>query len=315
MTIGIHGSQARLYINDLDMSLYVEQVDQEITRATAEHTPLAAQTTNRAVGVNSVTLNLTGSAYVADSNAAHHWEQAQASDNALYAFVPGGDVVGRVVYCAHSMQGDMSITAPSSDIVRIPFGHLGTGQLDRARILRAMAVGGTSPGVHVDGTALSSGGGAAYVFCSDMTGTDPTLTVTIQHSADEATWVPLAGMETLLAPGALKLQIHPTGALPIVGADTVADEIDVAGDWSRAFIPGVCFEIVGSTGNNGIYTTGASIYDALTNETTIAVAENIADGTADGTAEIGDVRQYVRVSWTLTGTSPTARWFAAFARH
>ena len=237
MTIGIHGSQARLYINDLDMSLYVEQVDQEITRQTAEHTPLAAQTTNRAVGVNSVTLNLAGSAYVADSNAAHHWEQAQASDNALYAFVPGGDVVGRVVYCAHSMQGDMSITAPSSDIVRIPFGHLGTGQLDRAVILRAMSTGGTAPGATHDATADSVDGGAAYLFCTALGGTEPELAVTLQHSDDGLDWSTLVAMTALEATGAEKK----------------------------------------------------------------AVA--------------GEVKRYLRVTWTLTGTEPTARWFAAFARH
>jgi len=315
MTIGIHGSRARLYIGGLDMSYYVEQVDQTIERQTAEHTPLAAQTTNRAAGIRSVTLSMSGAAYVDDENAEHHWAEIQSAERVLYAFVPGGDLAGYAVYCGESMQGNHSITAPSNDIVRIPFGHLGTGRLDRGCIIRPMGVGGTSPSSSIDDGAGSDAGGACYVFCSDMGGTGPELTVTFQHSGDDLAWEPLAVMEVLDEPGALKLELMPTGARDIVGVDTVADELDIAGDWTQHFAPGVCFVVANSTGNDGVYTVDSSSYDDMADETTIAVTGSITDATVDGDAEIGGVEQYIRVIWTLDGTNPTATWFAAFARH
>jgi len=237
--VGIMGSAARLYINDFDLSGYAEEVGQQIERAIAEHTPLNATVSNRAAGIKSVSLNVGGSAYApaAGGNDAFHWAALAAADPLVYAFVPGGDVLGLHAYCGTVRQNNASISAPGDDFVRVPFALLGNARLDRAVILRAMGAGGTSPGSAVNNAAPTTNGGRGFLLCPAISGAEATLTVVIQDSADGTT------------------------------------------DWQTI----LAFTALTAKGSEAVEIAGA-------------------------------VRQYVRVSWTLTGTLPAATWFCAFSR-
>jgi hypothetical protein len=70
----------------------------------------------------------------------------------------------------------------------------------------------------------------------------------------------------------------------ITEAAVVADTFKIAGDWTALFTDGVRFRVTGSTANDGVYTCdGNSTFGA--GSTTITVAEDITDATADGILE------------------------------
>jgi hypothetical protein len=315
--LGVHGSSARLYINDFDLSSYAEEVGQQIDRAVAEHLPLNGTFTNRAAGIKSVSLNVGGSAYApaTGGNDAFHWEALSAADALVYAFVPGGDVLGLHAYCGTVRQNNATISAPGDDFVRVPFALLGNARLDRAVILRAMAAAGTSPGTAVNNGSATADGGRGFLLCPALSA-GATLTVLVQDSADGTTdWQTILGFTALTAKGSQALEIPDSGGnVPITGVSIGDDELVVDGDYTLIFPPGTYFRVNGSTGNDGTWLVDSVSYSALDDETTITVTGDITNATVDGNVEVGTVRQYTRVSWSLAGAAPTATWFCAFAR-
>jgi len=315
--VGIMGSAARLYINDMDLSSYAEEVSQQIERAMAEHLPLNASFSNRAAGIKSVSLTVGGSAYspATGENDAFHWAALAAADALVYAFVPGGDTRGLHAYCGTVRQNSATIQAPGDDFVRVPFALLGNTRLDRAVILRAMAAAGTSPGTAVNELAATADGGRGFLLCPALSA-GATLTAYIQDSADGTTdWQTILGFTALTAKGAEALEIPDSaGNVAITGVSVGDDQLVVDGDYTLIFPVGTYFRVNSSTGNDGTWVVEAVSYSALDDETTITVTGDIDDATVDGNIEVGTVRQYVRVSWTLTGDTPTATWFSAFGR-
>ncbi|MFB6208533.1 MAG: hypothetical protein ABEJ56_00150 [Candidatus Nanohaloarchaea archaeon] len=74
----------------------------------------------------------------------------------------------------------------------------------------------------------------------------------------------------------------------ITGVDTTNDEFVVSGDRTNDFEEGGHIEVIGSTGNDGIYKVADPsdvTYDSNNDETTIAVVEDVTDSTADGDLE------------------------------
>lgn len=69
----------------------------------------------------------------------------------------------------------------------------------------------------------------------------------------------------------------------ITGVSTTDDYFQVSGDFSSDFLASVLFEVTGSTGNDGTYTTTSSRFSVGT--TTIYVAEAVASAVADGSIE------------------------------
>ena len=234
-----HGSKARLYVHTLDMSGYVESGGVDYDVDVAESRPWGADFVERYTGHVSAALPLTGGGYdpATDKNADATWAQMrEATQGRPYAFLPQGDVVGRIAHCGVIKPTSPQIVAAGDDIVRLPVGYLHTERYDLCRVLRALAAGGTSPGSSVDNSAGTADGGAAYLLCTAISGAAAKLTVTVEDSADELDWDPLVSMTALTAVGS--------------EVKTVA----------------------------------------------------------------GAVGQYLRVSWTLTGTDPSATWFLAFGR-
>ena len=60
---------------------------------------------------------------------------------------------------------------------------------------------------------------------------------------------------------------------------------DVSGDVTTECTAGEPLRVVGSTGNNGVYTIASASYDGST-YTTITVEESVPDSTADGTVDL-----------------------------
>jgi len=192
----LHGLSTRFYYHSLDMSQYVEQVEQQLSRELVELRHLGTTDVGRLAGLTDVRLTLTGGA-LESANDAHVWARLNEDTERVWAFLPSGDVFGRYAYCGLSL-GDNQQRTAGNDVVRLPVALVSSAKVDRCVILRALGVGGTSPGATYTASASSANGGAAYVICTAISSD---LTVTFQDSADGDTWDTLVAMTKLTAAG------------------------------------------------------------------------------------------------------------------
>ncbi len=191
----LHGLSTRFYYHSLDMSQYVEQVEQQLSRELVELRHLGTTDVGRLAGLTDVRLTLTGGA-LESANDSHVWDRLNEDTERVWAFLPSGDVFGRYAYCGLSL-GDNQQRTAGNDVVRLPVALVSSAKVDRCVILRALAAGGTSPGATQTDTASSANGGAAYVICIATS----SLTVTFQHSTDGTNWSTLVTMTALSAAG------------------------------------------------------------------------------------------------------------------
>lgn len=85
--------------------------------------------------------------------------------------------------------------------------------------------------------------------------------------------------------------VYPLGQYPITGVDTGTEQFVIDGDQTARILVDDVLTVIGSTGNDGVYTVASTSYAAGPDETTITVNEDITDATVDGKAlhdEIAD---------------------------
>ncbi len=91
--------------------------------------------------------------------------------------------------------------------------------------------------------------------------------------------------ENLTNADATGFVLAPTMSLPtfpIVAVTPAANQLDIAGDHTRAFRRGATFYVRKSTGNDGRYTVSTVNFIAAGSRTRIVTNENIGDATVDG---------------------------------
>ncbi len=153
------------------------------------------------------------------------------------------------------------------------------------------------------------GGGVTEITSTDMsvTITDPTgPTVDLSVSGGSQPVGALSSKEFLFTEEATAENV----TFPITAADTGGQVFTVAGDHVGDFFGSASFTVVGSTGNDGLYTVSSVTLDA--GNTLVGVSETVADDTADGDITFGryiaefevaegivldDIRLYILEEW------------------
>jgi len=180
-----HGTAARFYYHNLDMSNYVEAVEMEVSRELAEIKPQGDTNVSRVAGLRSGSVALTGGAAGFAAGESDEWVFSRRADTTqkAFAFLPYGDLLNRSAYLGQVWHNSQKRVATSSDAVRLPVALIGTNRMERGLILRALATDGTSPGSKspASGGADSDFGGAGYLIVTALTGT---LNVIIEHSVN-----------------------------------------------------------------------------------------------------------------------------------
>lgn len=188
-----HGTTARFYWHARDWSPYVESVELGMTRSMAEHRPLSGTAVVRVPGYNDAKITLAGAPFEKLTTDLTAYTRFHENYNRPWAFMPDGDVVGRIAYCGLSRADSMGAVA-GDDIVRLPVGLVTSSEYDRGVVLHTLGSAATSPGSSVNGGGATTGGLVAYMLCSSITG-GQTLAITVENSANNSDWLEVGAGE------------------------------------------------------------------------------------------------------------------------
>ena len=193
MTIAFsHGTAAKFYLHNFDMSGYIEGIEMELGRESAEIKAQGTTNVSRVAGLRNGSVALTGGAAGMGAGESDVWVFGRRADTVprAFAFLPYGDLLNKGVYLGQVWQNSQKRVA-GNDAVRLPVALISTSHMERGLILRALAAGGESPGSKspASGGASSNFGGAGYLLVTALTGT---LTVSIEDSANGTDdWQPI----------------------------------------------------------------------------------------------------------------------------
>ena len=203
-----HGTRARFYYHDLDMSCFAEGVEQQLNRSLAELRPLCADSVIRVPGHYDASLTLSGGGFTTNFDA-KMFQRLTEEGARPWVLAPSGDVFGRTVYIGESF-GQNQQRVAGDDVLRLPVSKVSTGDLYLGEILHALNTPGVSPGSILDGGASSPDGAVAVLICTVLEDTLPTLNVVIEDSADGIAFDPLITFTQMTLPGSQKVSVAGT---------------------------------------------------------------------------------------------------------
>lgn len=186
----VHGRQVRTVFNGTPFSGRVNSVGMAWAQALGAATVMTSEGDQFIPGLWSGTLSL-GGWFDAEGLAAIR-ATTGITDGALVSAAPAGYGLGLPVYFAHGNVSGHTVDAAVADTV--PF----TAEVESSdgpdwgvSLHDLVAVTATADGASVDQLEPSVGGGVGVLQVTAVSGTDPTLDVTIQHSADGSVWADL----------------------------------------------------------------------------------------------------------------------------
>ena len=236
----VHGSAARVYVNGFDLSVFLKSVSGSHEIGTHESTTFGATAKTYLPGLEDATLSAEGlfSGAVGATDAVLH-AALRGRSPVVWNWLPSGDVDGGFGYGLLALETSYEIETPVDDLVSVSAEAQSNVGRERVQILHSLAARtATGNGTSRDNAAATTAGGVGYLQVTTVSGTTPSLTVTIQHSVDAVAWVDL-----------------------------------------------ITFTAVTASNN------------------------------AQRIAAVGTVNRHVRATWTITGTSPSFTFFAAFGRY
>lgn len=185
-----HGSKARVYVNDRNLSGYLRSAGSTAETDTADVSTLLDENKKFIAGLDSAALTLEG-LLDQDEGAIEELLNEKLGEVVVGAYLPQGDGLGNVAY---GVKGVLV-----SDEVGTEMGDAGTvsaeiqSDVGRERGVSLHPLGAestTGDGTGVDNAASSANGGAGYLIVTANTRNGST-TVNVQHSSDGSVWADL----------------------------------------------------------------------------------------------------------------------------
>lgn len=194
----VHGVQSRLYMNDRHLSGKVSGFSASFEANLAETTTLLAGGTQVIPGLVEGSISVDGrfdsEPGGGDTSLFTDFRNAsQTDDGVLMTAPPAGLTVG---YPAFILRGDAAgfeVESQVDDAVSMSYEAQADNGVDWGVLLSdGSAVTTTTNGASVNNLASSANGGVAALHVDAVSGTTPTMTVTIEHSPDNSAWATLA---------------------------------------------------------------------------------------------------------------------------
>jgi hypothetical protein len=196
----VHGKGAGALVGAYDLSAFLNNWEAAATADTAEVTCFGGSNKAYIGGLKDATLSLSGF-FDGAASAVDEVLAAALGGSRLLTLAPAGvGTVGNRVQIASALETSYNVTAPVADAVTISAeGQVSDGMV--SGVLLADLVARTAAGqtAAVDNAASTSAGYRASLHLVAFTGTD--VTVKVQESADNSTWVDLVTFTQLTAIG------------------------------------------------------------------------------------------------------------------
>jgi hypothetical protein len=196
----IHGKGAATLWDQYDLSAFLNSFEGAATADTAEVTTFGSTAKSYVAGQKDATISLGGFFDGAAAAVDEVLAAALAGSSVVTLAAAGAGAIGNRAQVAQAIHTSYNVTAPVGDAVTITAeaqvsGGLASGVV-LANLIARTATGNTSA---VDNAASTSAGAAATFHLTAFSGTN--VTVKVQHSADNSTWVDLITFAQLTAIG------------------------------------------------------------------------------------------------------------------
>lgn len=190
-----HGKDAEIFAGGtgygLDLTAYVKRVSHSGSAATADVTTLNDDWTVLIAGNRDATMSLEG-LFDPAAGKIHDLFKGLLGATIIAAYFPQGDTLGNVGFGTSGILTGSPSEAPSDGAVTENGEIASSSGFEYLVSLHALAAEtATGNGTSHDNTASSANGGSGFLIITAKSGTSPTNTVKIQHSADNTTWVDL----------------------------------------------------------------------------------------------------------------------------
>jgi hypothetical protein len=195
--MAVHGSNARIYVNGLDLSPDVDQATTSDEVELPERTAFGDHWKRYVAGaISDGTVSLEAffewAALPADDalTARAVLEAAMGQADGLWTFLPAGDGRGMPAVCVGANGSSFETNAELGELVRLTAEAQASDGLAYSVVLHELAQETSDgSGQGVDNGAATSNGAVACLHVSE---TDGAATITVEHSVDGSVWVELA---------------------------------------------------------------------------------------------------------------------------
>jgi hypothetical protein len=198
----VHGKRAAVLLHTIDASAWLNDVSVSETVETAETTTfgVAQGSKTYVAGLNDATVTV-GGLFDGDANAIDDTlAQVLGQDSpVVFIVAESGLAVGNRCACGQAIDTSYEVSSPVADVVSVSAEFQATSEAMRGVLLAAKAaVSSTSDGVNVDHGASTANGGTA-VLAVPVNTRNGSVTVKVQHSADNVSWADLVTFAAVTA--------------------------------------------------------------------------------------------------------------------
>lgn len=196
----IHGKSATVLVNAYDLSAYLNSIDSVSTADTAEVSTFGVSSKAYVAGMRDATVSL-GGFYDGGAGAVDAVLSAAIASTSLVTVCPqGAAAIGNRAQLMQSIETSYGVSATVGDAVTVSMeGQVTEGMTYGVVLADLTARTATGNTTSQDNSASSANGYVAHLHCTAFAGTN--ITIKIQHSADNSTWVDLVSFTQLTATG------------------------------------------------------------------------------------------------------------------
>lgn len=200
-------------VDGSDLSSYFDSADTDIKLAALETTTFQSGAKTFVAGLLDASISLAG-IFDGSANAVDQILQAALAGGAdhVITICPVGDqAVGNAAKLCTALETDYKVSSAVAGIIKTsatiqPDGGAWGGVLLHPLIAETA----TGNSATVDNAISTANGAVANLHITGTSGTTPSLTVVVQHSADNTTWVNLISFNAATAAGAQNLAVTGT---------------------------------------------------------------------------------------------------------
>lgn len=196
-----HGKNVTVLMNGYDLSAYFSTASSSGSAETAEVTTFGSSAKSYIPGLKDATLSVEGY-YNGSTEGVDEYLASKIGGETIWTLVFGADALGARGYGATTVETTYEIGAEVGGAVSVSAeGQATVGQEAIAVLAPLAARTSTANGTQLDNGAATSNGSACYLHVTAASGTTPSLTGKVQHSADASTWADLATFTAVTTAG------------------------------------------------------------------------------------------------------------------